>query len=168
MADEIVKKHKIAPFLDSTPTGTTRTWFRIKKSTAFDLNMNPKTEERDYISDESPTTEITQYKPSLNQALVMHKGEPDYEFVFGKFFDMATGTDAETNILIVFFQEATVVSAKTYYKAWQCPAAISCNDLNSVDSTLSFDTFLNGTVAKGYVEITDGAPAFTEGAIPSV
>lgn len=162
----MVKKWKIAPFLNKG-TKTLPDYFRIKKSTAFDLAMNPQTQEYDYISDESPTTEILKYKPSLNQALTMYKGEPDYDYVFDKFFNMDTGSKAETDMLLVFFQEETEVGEKSYFKAWNTDCVISINNLNSVDSTLTFDVFFNGTVKKGYVEITDGKPVFTEGEIPT-
>ena len=56
----MVKKHQIAPFLNKavdSETGlvdkTTPDWMRICMSTAFDLNMNPETEDRDYICDEA-------------------------------------------------------------------------------------------------------------------
>lgn len=170
MERNMVKKWKIAPFLNKG-TKELPDYFRIKKSTAFDLSMNPETQEYDYIADESPTTELLKYKPSLNQALTMYKGEPDYDFVFKKFFNMDTGSDAETDMLLVFFQESKKVTVegeeKEYYLAWNSDCIISINDLNSVDSTLTFDVFFNGTVAKGYVELVEGKPVFTEGEIPS-
>jgi len=167
---DMVKKWKIAPFINKG-TSSEADYFRIKKSTAFDLALNPETQEYDYISDESPTTELLKYKPSLNQALTMYKGEDDYEFIFNKFFNLSVGSEAETDMLLVFFQEEKKVTVssveKTYYLAWKSDCVISINDLNSVDSTLTFDVNLNGTVKKGYVEIVSGKPVFTEGTIPT-
>ena len=50
-----VKKYQIAPFLNTAVNSsglvntTNPTWTRIKKTTSFDLNMNPQTEERDCL-----------------------------------------------------------------------------------------------------------------------
>ena len=166
----MVKKHQIAPFLnkavgsDGLVDKSTPDWMRICKSTAFDLNMNPETEDRDYICDEAPTTELKQYKPSFNTPLVMHKNEPDYEFIFGKFFNQDAGDKAKSELLLVFFQEPVdSADTPTHFKAWRVDCTIILNDLNSVDSTLSFDTNFAGTIKKGYVTISEGAPTFTEG-----
>lgn len=166
----MVKKHQIAPFLnkavgsDGLVDKSTPDWMRICMSTAFDLNMNPETENRDYICDEAPTTELKQYKPSFNTPLVMHKNEPDYEFIFGKFFNQDAGDKAKSELLLVFFQEPVdSADTPTHFKAWRVDCTIILNDLNSVDSTLSFDTNFAGTIKKGYVTISDGVPAFTEG-----
>lgn len=166
----MVKKHQIAPFLnkavgsDGLVDKSTPDWMRICKSTAFDLNMNPETEDRDYICDESPTTELKQYKPSFNTPLVMHENEPDYEFIFGKFFNQDAGDKAKSELLLVFFQEPVdSADTPTHFKAWRVDCTIILNDLNSVDSTLSFDTNFAGTIKKGYVTISEGAPTFTEG-----
>lgn len=166
----MVKKHQIAPFLnkavgsDGLVDKSTPDWMRICKSTAFDLNMNPETEDRDYICDENPTTELKQYKPSFNTPLVMHKNEPDYEFIFGKFFNQDAGDKAKSELLLVFFQEPVdSADTPTHFKAWRVDCTIILNDLNSVDSTLSFDTNFAGTIKKGYVTISEGAPTFTEG-----
>ena len=166
----MVKKHQIAPFLnkavgsDGLVDKTTPDWMRICMSTAFDLNMNPETEDRDYICDENPTTELKNYKPSFNTPLVMHKNEPDYEFIFGTFFNQDTGDKAKSELLLVFFQEPVdSADTPTHFKAWRVDCTIILNNLNSVDSTLSFDTNFAGTIKKGYVTISDGVPAFTEG-----
>lgn len=166
----MVKKHQIAPFLnkavdsDGLVDKSTPDWMRICMSTAFDLNMNPETEDRDYICDEAPTTELKQYKPSFNTPLVMHKKEPDYKFIFGKFFNQDAGDKAKSELLLVFFQEPVdSADTPTHFKAWRVDCTIILNDLNSVDSTLSFDTNFAGTIKKGYVTISEGAPTFTEG-----
>ena len=148
---ELIKKHKIALFVGDTAEGKT-SWTRIRKSTAFNLSMNPVTNEFDYIADETPTTELDHYAPSLNQALTMYKGEPDYEKIFPKFFNMDVGSDASMPVLIVFFQ------------AWQAPnARFVANELDSVAGTLTCDLYFNGGIEKGYATVTDGTPVFTEG-----
>jgi len=160
---QMVKKWKVALFLNSG-TEESPVWTRIRKSTAFDLAMNPETQEYDYIADESPTTELLKYKPSLSQSLTMYKGEQDYEFVFGKFYGLKTGSDAKSQVLICFYQEPLdETEPHKVFKAWRSSCVIACNNLNSVDSTLTFDINFGGTVSKGYVTVTGGTPEFTEG-----
>ncbi|MCR4627399.1 MAG: hypothetical protein K5640_07090 [Treponema sp.] len=168
----MVKKHQIAPFLNKAVGDaglvdkTNPDWMRICKTESFDLNMNPETETRDYICDEQPTTELKKYNPSFNTPLVMHENDDDYDFIFGKFFNMDTGDKAKSEVLLVFFQEPVDTTAATHtkFKAWRCDCTIVQNDLNSVDSTLTFDTNFNGNVKKGYVTIDNGDIAsFTEG-----
>lgn len=164
MEPKMVKKWNVALFLKDE-SSVTEKWIRIKKSTAFDLSMNPETQDFDYISDESPTKELMKYAPTLNQSLTMYKGEPDYELVFDKFFNLKVGSDAKSKVLIAFFQEPLDKDAEPHkvFKAWKSDCVISVNNLNSVDSTITFDVLFGGTVQTGYVSVTDGEPVFTSG-----
>ena len=154
----IIKKHLIALYLNKG-TPQTPEWFRIKKSTALSLALNPETKDYDYIVDESPTTELDKYKPTINQALTMYKGEEDYEEVFRRFFNLSVGNDAKTEVLIVFMAEDT---AENTFKAWKSECVISISEMNAVDSTLTFDILFGGTTKKGTATVSDGVPAFTE------
>lgn len=170
MAAEMVKKYHIALFVAENAQDGSEVWTRIKKSTAFDLNLNPETQDYDYITDENPTTELLRYKASLNQALTMYKGEDDYDFIFNKFFSLKTGSDAKCKVLIVFMKESTTETdddsgeSTTKYKAWRNEAVISISNLNSVDSTITFDINFGGTMDKGYAVPDESTkkPIFTK------
>lgn len=157
---EMVKKWKIALFLNNGTPGAPD-WVRVKKSTAFDLTLNADVQEFDYIADESPTKELMKYAPALSQSLTMYKGEPDYAMIFNKFYELKTGSAAKTEVLLVFFQEETATNT---FKAWKSECSIVCNDLNSVDSTLTFDINFAGTVDKGTALVTGGVPVFSSSA----
>lgn len=154
---EMVKKWKIALFLNNGTPGAPD-WVRVKKSTAFDLTLNADVQEFDYIADESPTKELMKYAPALSQSLTMYKGEPDYAMIFDNFYELKTGSAAKTEVLLVFFQEET---APNTFKAWKSECSVVCNDLNSVDSTLTFDINFAGTIAKGNAVVTGGVPVFS-------
>ena len=170
----MVKKHLIAAFLN-TAVGTdglvdksAPEWTRIKKSTQLSLAMNPETETLDYISDENPTTELIRYNPNFDTPLKMYKGEPDYEFVFDKYFNQKVGDEAKSQILMVYYQEPldTITESNTEHKVFKAQLAdstIVVNTLNINDSELDFNTNFGGTTKKGYVTITGGEPVFTEG-----
>lgn len=123
---DVVKKTKVVPFIN-TGTKTSPTWTQIKKSTSFTLSMNPQTKTYDFISSETPQTEIDGYQPSLSQSLQMFKGEPDYEVIFNMFYNRVTGEAAHRDALVVFYKEAgskdsyslttdtEINSSKTYY-----------------------------------------------------
>ena len=152
----MIKKFHVALFLNS---GTTLSpvWTQIKKSTDNTINGNPETKVFDYIVDESPTTEIDRYAPSLSQPITMYKGEADFEFLFDKFFDQATGDDAHSEILIVFYN----ADVTTSYKAWKSDCIISFDSMNPVDSTITATITFNGTTDKGTAAVTAGVPVFT-------
>nr|DAW81123.1 MAG TPA: hypothetical protein [Caudoviricetes sp.] len=155
----MIKKHLIALFLN-TGTASAPTWTRVKKSTELTISLNPETEDFDYIADENPTTELTKYAPSIEQPLKMIESEPDFEFIWNRFYDMKTGEDAKTDYMIVFMFDKTA-GATPAYKAWKGSAIISCKELNAVDSEIGFDLMFGGTIEKGTATVTDGTPTFT-------
>jgi len=169
-----VKKYQIAPFINTAIDSDTGlvdkenpVWTRIKKTTAFDLNMNPQTEERDYIADENPTVDLLRYVPSFSTPLVMHKGEDDYDFIFSKFANQKVGEEAKAELCLVFFQEPCDEPEEgeehVVFLAWKADCTLTINDLNSVDETITFDVAFNDEPEIGYVTVDDGDIEFTEG-----
>ena len=153
----MVKKHQIAIMLNKG-TSTSPVWTRIKKSTELTISMNPETEENDYIADESPTTELKNYKPSIDQDLTMMKGEDDYEMMFPYFYEQRVGSEAHIDCMVVFKQEPETAGG---YKAWKTDAIVSVKDLNAVESKLNFQIAFGGTIEKGTATNSDGAITFT-------
>lgn len=165
----LIKKHLIRPFLNSG-TSESPAWVQIKKATDFTRSMNPVTEERDYIADEHPTTEITDYKPSEALSVTMYKGEADFEYLYKLYKDRAIGADAQTEFLLVYIFESVTTTgenAGTFYYAEKTGCSITVDELNSSGQTLSATVYENGTPTKGYVQITDGVPTFTAGDMPT-
>lgn len=157
----MIKKHQIGLFLNTAAASASAPeWKRIKKSTELTISMNPETEDVDYISDESPTTELKQYKPAISQPLKMIKGEPDFEAVWPKFYDLKTGEEAKMDVLVVFIFDKDGSGASAKYKAWKTTALVTFNELNGVDSELSFDLNFGGTVERGTCTLTGTAPDY--------
>lgn len=153
-----VKKYHVALFLNSG-TSATPTWFRIKKSTDNTISMNAVTQDYDFIADESPTTVLDQYKPSLTQPLTMIKGEPDYEYFFEKFFAQATGSDAESEICIVFYNAEGETSGS--YKAWKASCLLVMDNMNPVEGTITCNINLNAGTQTGTATVSQGVLTFT-------
>ena len=98
---ELIKKHKFALYLNAG-TSETPDWVRVCKATEFTRSMNPTTEDYDYIADEHPTTEVTDYKPSESMSVKTIKGEKDFELFYELYKNRAIGPDAHRDILTVF------------------------------------------------------------------
>lgn len=159
---EQVKKYHVALLLNSG-TSENPSWVQIEKSTDNTITMNAETEDRDFIVDVNPTTVLTKYKPSLSEPITLYKGNPDYEYFWKKFYKMDVGNSAVTEILVVFMNETGEKNTDAY-EAWKCECACVCDNLNPVDSTLTFTINFNGTVSIGYVTVgsEDGIPTFSE------
>lgn len=174
MKPELIKKYKIGVFLNGG-TSEAPDWVRIKKATEFTRSMNPETEERDYIADEHPTTELMDYKPSEDLTVTTYKGEKDFELLYKFYKERAVGEEAKRELLIVSIFDSVEIedteaggAKKTYYYADKTEATVAVNEFNISSSTISATVFENGTSVKGYVEFgEDGAVTFTAGAMPS-
>lgn len=152
----MIKKYHVALFLN-TGTSVSPVWKQIQKSTDNTIAMNPETKVYDYIVDESPTTEIDRYSPSLSQPITMYKGEDDYEYIFNKFFAQSTGADAQSEVLVVFYGHDVTTS----YKAWKSSCVLQIDNMNPVESTITVQINFNGTTDQGTAAVTAGVPVFT-------
>ncbi len=169
----LIKKHLVRPFLNKG-TSEAPKWVQIKKATEFSRSMNPETEERDYIADENPTTELMGYKPSEELTVTTYKGEEDFELLYQLYKDRAIGEEAKREFLLVSVFDSSEIedsesgTTKTYYYAEKSDATVVLNEFNSSSSTLSATVYENGTSVKGYVEFsTAGEVTFTAGAMPT-
>lgn len=156
---EQLKKYHVALLLNSG-TSDAPEWVQIEKSTDNTITMNAETEDRDFITDVNPTTILKKYKPSLSEPITLYKGSPDYEFFWKKFYGMSVGSDAVSEILVVFMNEDL---GTEQYASWRCEVACVCDNLNPVDSTLTFTINFNGTITQGYTAVADGTATFTAG-----
>lgn len=170
---ELIKKHKIAVYVNGG-TSETPDWVRIKKATEFTRAMNPSTEERDYIADEHPTTELMDYKPSEDLSITTYKGEADFDLLYKLYKERAVGEDAKREFMLVYmFDSSTVTDSSTsesttYYYADKTEATIALNELNTSGSTISATVYENGTATTGYAQFdADGKITFTAGTMPT-
>lgn len=166
----MIKKPQIGLFFKSGETsGETPQdiWKRIKKSTELTLSMNAETEDTEYIVDEIPTTELERYKPAIDQAIKMIKDEPDFEFFWKMYYDMAVGEAAKLDILIAFMFDDISKSSTPQFRAWKTQATVTFDSMNANDSELSFTLAFGKEIKKGYVTVTgtapDLVPTFVEG-----
>lgn len=156
----MVKKHLIGLFIDVGNSLTTPDFHRIKKSTELTISMNPETQTFDYIADESPTTELDKYAPSIDQPLTMYENEPDFKMLFKRYFYQNTGTEAHARVMLVYMFAG---DATTGYLAQESDCILQISEMNAVDSTLTMNITFGGTMRKGVATMENGIPTFTEG-----
>ena len=159
-ATTLIKKHLIRPFLNSG-TSANPSWVQIKKATENTINMNPNTEDRDYISDEQPTTELISYKMGVSYGVTTYKGEPDFELFYDLYKNRYVGSDAQKELLLAYLFDKEQVGDDVMYYAQKWNSTIVVNDFNTVGTVIDVDVNANGTPTEGYITITDGTVAFT-------
>jgi len=152
----MLKKFHTALFIN-TGTVLVPVWTRIEKSTDNAIADNPEMKTYDFIVDESPTDEVDRYKPSLSQPITMYKGNADFEYFFTKHYEQHTGADAHSQILVVYYG-SDVASA---YKSWLANCVVSISNFNPVESVITADLSINGTIDQGTTVVTSGVPVFT-------
>ena len=163
MADSRIKKHNYAVYLNNG-TSASPSWVRIEKATDFTRALNVETEERNYIADEHATTVIKEYKPSEGLTVDCYKGNPDFEMFYELYKSLATGTDAEKEMLLVSKFDPVEVEGVTdpAYYAELCKCSIAVGEFNVSESQMSVTVYENGNKTAGYaVYGTDGLPEFT-------
>ena len=157
MADVVtkLKKTQFIPFLDVSEDLTLQacTWKRIDKSTLMSISMNPQTETNEWIDSDIPEEEVTSNQPEIGQEIAIYQGNPIYDFLFAKFYDMPTGEECKVPFLQCF--------GGTDKKAWRSIATIIFDSLDAVAGKLTFTIKLGGNVEKGTYTITEGTPTFT-------
>lgn len=155
----MVKKfHEL--FFINAGTASVPVWKQIKKATDNTISMNAETSVRDYIVDESPTTVLERYAPGMSFPITMYKGEEDYEYFYTKFFNLHTGADAETEILFVDYAHGS-----TSFNAWKANCVVVIDTVNPVESTITANITINGTVDTGTATVTAGVPVYTSATI---
>lgn len=151
------KKHQTQLFLRTDGTTESPVWARLGLSTVLDIAMNTEAEDYDFIKDENPTTIVEKYAPSIAQECMAKEGDSCFEYLWGLFFNMESGTAVETDALIVFPKEAS----GSGMQAWRMPATIILNNFDFVAKKISFDIKTAGTIKKGTATVSEGAPNFT-------
>lgn len=148
----------VAIYVDKSSTSTPD-YLRIKKSTVFTLTYNAETEDFDYISDETKTTEIKAYAPTIEQDISILPEEPDYEYFNTLRKALPTGADAHKKILLVYLNDGDNTGG--YYSTLQ-DAVVTFTDYNAVDGKINISIAFCGIETKGTSIISAGVPTFTE------
>ena len=164
-----VKHSEIPAFLDVTPSTDTPS-YKIAGNfqTAGDRTYEATESEENYINEDGATTDVESYKVSLDEnEMKCVKGDPVFDYVDGLRYNLATGTAAETTVLLVDKYEYTDEEGTIKYRAQKFKCSISISKQSRQGGEISKITYkvnCNGDPTNGTVTITGGEPTFTPNA----
>lgn len=154
------KKTQSMVFLDTAVTAGP-TWARLKLSSRLEIAVNAKTEDYDFIDNENTVTDVSNYQPSLSQENMCEEGDSAFDYLWGMFYDLPVGSDAETDCLVVFPKAGTTAGT---FVAWKLPMTIILNSFNAVDKKITYDLKAAGDTVLGTVTVAAGVPTFVAAA----
>lgn len=160
---EKVKTSKIAAFVNTGETAA-EVWSRIRKQNELKLSYDAETEEEKYVDEEAPTTSIENYKVSIEGDHIAFKGDPIFEYLDELRQERATGTRAETDVLLVYLYDAK----EDVYSAERNRASIQIKDFGGEGgggtASISYTINFIGDHTRGTCTVKDGKPNFTKAA----
>ena len=161
----LVKRPEIMAFLDKTPNSS-YTWKRIGNGmTTGSYSYEASETSETYIVDDNATTTIDSYTLSFDGEMKCIFGDDVYDYINGLRYNLATGSDATSHLLLVDkYDEITASSGKFRAQLFDCSISISSyGGDGGATPTISFKISANGTPKKGYATISSGTPTFHEG-----
>ncbi len=157
-----VKRTEIMAFLNTTPGETTETMALVGNGmTSGSYSYEASETNETYIVDDNATTIIDSYALSLDGEMKCIFGDAVYDYINGLRRKMATGTDAETTVLLV---DKYDVDSDGSFKAQKFNCSISISSYGGdggATPTIGFKINVNGNPTNGTVKITSGTPTFT-------
>lgn len=168
MADTYVKnkRSKFAAFMNTAPGSTSPVWARFGKGiTSQTVSYNPETTTEQYIDEDSSTTMIDRYAPTMDGTMTTYKGEPIFEFVDSLRRERAIGADAETDILLVYMY--TAEDGSSSFEAEKQHVSVQIDEFGGEAGgslPLNFTVNFMGDPVKGTASISNGTVSFTEDA----
>jgi hypothetical protein len=120
-----IKRSEFRTFLNVSATETADYALLGDGITSAAINYNPQTAEEVYIHQDSGTTEIESYRPTMPVEAKAIAGDEAFDFVDGLRKSRAVLDDAKTDIVNVWMYEAAVGGA---YPAERQPVSIQIDD----------------------------------------
>lgn len=147
-------------FIDATPAGTTRKWFKVGKDVedmSIDLNADIQTVKN--ILDETSVTHMG-YEPSVG--VDTYYADPDddfYDFVLDIALGRKKGDSCKTKVLEVVVENTTATS----HLAYQEDVIVEVTSYGGPQGGISipYTVHFAGNRTKGTVAFTAGVPTFT-------
>lgn len=162
MADVIVKKVKRSDFATFLNTGTSEApiWSRMGKGiTSQKISYNPQTTSETYIDEDSATTTVDSYAPTMDAPQTAYAGDPVFDYVDALRQARAVGADCETEMLLVYIYDAE----GNRYAAEKQKVAIQIDDFGGdggASNVITYTLNFIGEAVQGTCSI-DGTPTFT-------
>lgn len=161
--ERFVKRTEIMAYLNITPTEDTETWALVGNGMTSGSYSYEATETSEtYIVNDNATTTIDSYALSLDGEMKCIFGDSVYDYINELRYKMATGTDAQTKVLLV---DKYNVNTDGAFKAQEFDCTISISSYGGDGGstpTIGFKINVNGDPKNGKVTLTNGIPSFAE------
>ena len=161
---EVVERYKKLAFLNITPikgSNTSYDWAIIGHGIEeLQVTYNSQKKTTKYIINKNATTRVNGYQPSIDAEQIAYYGDECFDFVDDIRYNMKTGDDAKTQILLVdkYKEESP---GKFRAQVFDCVVSIN-NDGGPADddSKVSYTIDINGEPINGTITISEGKPVF--------
>ena len=161
----LVKRPEIVAWLNTKPGTGTPTWGLVGNGmTSGSYSYEAAETSETYIVDDNATTTIDSYSISLDGEMKCLFGDEVYDYINGLRYNLAVGSDAVTEVLLV---DKYDVSESGAYKAQKFNCSVSVSSYGGdggTTPTIGFKINVNGTPTNGTVTLADGNPTFVAAA----
>jgi len=149
-----IKRSQIAQFLN-TGTIVSPTWSLMGVGIpSAKIAYNPKTESTTYIHEDNASVTVESYAPQLPIEMVCNNGDAVFEFIDALRKNRKTLSDAETEIVTVYYYETPALG---YYEAEKQSVAISTEDIGGdggISAKLNYTIHYLGDPTYGFFNPT--------------
>lgn len=161
-----VKRTELVAFLNITPDTTGSgdyDWAIIGRGmNTGSYAYNPQTTTETWIINDNANTTLDSYQFAFDGEQSCIKGDEVFDFIDNLRYNMATGSDAETQLLLI---DKYSVTDGTKFRAQIFNVTISINEFGGdggVTPTITYTISANGDPKLGTATISAGTPTFTE------
>lgn len=153
---EKIKRSQFLTFLDTTPSGTSRTWAIVgvgvdEYATAY----NPQVDTEKWIIEDNARNDHTSNQKQGSVKQKCYKNDPAFEFV-------ANGRDKlnyKTHILDIDTWNGTESGSSATFPAKMSDGLVAITSYSGEE--IEYDLYYDGDPTEGTVTIKDGVPTFT-------
>ena len=150
-------------FLNIEPSGSSESWALVGNGMTTGSYTYEATETSEtYIVNENATTTVDSYAVSLDGEMKCIYGDQVYDYINGLRYNLATGTDAVTTVLLI---DKYDVDDDGAFKAQKFDCSISISSYGGdggATPSIGFKINVNGDPVQGTATIASGVPKFTE------
>lgn len=151
-------------FLNTTPTGASKTWSILGKGiTSKENSYGAKTSDEHWIIEDNERHSVDGYSLGSDIEQVALKGDPVFTYIDDLMFKMKKGTDLETELLEVFKYRVTDTESTPKYDArlFKCLIVPDTDTLEGGTALkIKYKIQIQGDPTFGTVTFTAGAPTF--------
>jgi len=159
---EAVKRSKFALFLNTTPAST-ETWSRMGKGIVDNsLSYGASVSSETFIHEDNANNNVDSYALNLPVTQYCYKGDAIFDFIDEIRQSRKTGTECETDILLVYLYDFTTATNVDHYAAEKNKVTIQIESFGGPGgqrNQIAYNVLFNGDPTPCTVTISDGVPA---------